>query len=118
MITTSGSPVPSGALAPGTQLVAVNRAGISMRSLVPRGHTVFHITNETGLTHDLVLRSASGAAAAASLPSNGRTILQAAITDRSYSIACTMPGHAEAAEFTTYAGGTPLNAPPAAPPRR
>lgn len=117
MITTSGSPVPAGALAPGTQVVTVNRGGIAMRSLVPRGHTVFHITNETALQHDLVLRTASATAASAAVPPRGRTVLQAPITERVYTLACVTAGHGETAEFATYAAGTPLNVPPAAPPR-
>lgn len=102
MITTSGSPVPANALAPGTQLVTVRRTGITMRELIPRGHTVFHITNETSEPHDLVLRGASDAAVPAALPAAGRSVLQARLTDRAYALVCATPGHAERAEFSTY----------------
>lgn len=102
MITTSGSPVPAGALAPGTQLVTLSRTGISMRELIPYGLTVFHITNETAAPHDLVLRSASGTAVPAALPAAGRAVLQARLTDRAYTLVCATPDHAEAAKFSTY----------------
>lgn len=106
MITTSGSPVPAGAPAPGTQFVMLDRAGISMRELIPRGHTVFHITNETAAPHDLVLRNASGTAVPAALPAAGRSVLQARLTERAYALVCATPGHAERAEFSTYVPGT------------
>ncbi|HEX6096220.1 MAG TPA: hypothetical protein VF432_07855 [Thermoanaerobaculia bacterium] len=105
MITTSGSPVPADALAPGTQFVMLDRAGISMRELIPRGHTVFHITNETAAPHDLVLRGAAGIAVPAALPAAGRSVLQARLTERTYALVCVTPGHAERAEFSTYVPG-------------
>jgi hypothetical protein len=105
MITTSGSPVPANALAPGTQLVTVSRTGIAMRELIPRGHTVFHITNETGVPHEMVLRSVSGTAVPAALPAAARSVLQARLTDRAYALVCATPGHTERAEFSTYVPG-------------
>lgn len=105
IITTSGSPVPANAVAPGTQLVTVSRTAISMRELIPRGHTVFHITNETAGPHDLVLRGAAGTAIPAALPAAGRSVLQARLTDRAYALVCVTPGHAERAEFSTYVPG-------------
>lgn len=110
MITTSGSPVPSDALAPGTQLVTMSRTGIAMRELIPRGHTAFHITNETAVPHEMVLRSASGTAVSAAVPAAGRSVLQARLTERAYALVCATPGHAERAEFSTYVPGV-------APPR-
>lgn len=106
MITTSGSPVPADALAPGTQFVTVSRTGIAMRELIPRGHTVFHITNETAVPHEMVLRSASGTVVPAALPAAGRSVLQARLTDRAYTLVCATPGHAERAEFSTYVPGS------------
>lgn len=105
MITTSGSPVPADALAPGTQLVTVSRTGIAMRELIPHGHTVFHITNETPVPHAMVLRSASGTAVLAALPAAGRAVLQTRLTDRAYTLVCATPGHVERAEFSTYTPG-------------
>lgn len=105
LITTSGSPVPADALAPGTQLVMLDRDGISMRALIPRGHTVFLITNETAAPHDLVLRGAAGTAVPAALPPAGRSVLQVRLTERTYALVCATPGHAERAEFSTYVPG-------------
>lgn len=112
-VSTGGSPVPSGALAPGTQLVTLHRGGIEMRTMIPRGQTVFHILNETALHHDLVLRSASGIVASAAVIPGGRTILQVSIADPAYVVACVTPGHAERADFATYTAGAPLKLPPA-----
>lgn len=108
IVTTSGSPAPASAPAPGTAFVTVSATGISMRGLIPRGHTAFHIVNQTRTAHDLVLQSASGGAVQAAVAPADRRVVQARLTERSYSLVCTSPGHAERAEFTTYAPGTPI----------
>lgn len=108
IVTTSGSPAPANAPAPGTEFVTLSAAGISMRELIPRGHTAFHITNRESQGHDLVLRSASGAAVHARIAPGGSGVLQARLTEPAYTLLCTSPGHAERAEFTTYAPGTSL----------
>jgi hypothetical protein len=106
IITTSGSPLPADALAPGTQQVVVRETEISMRELVPRAHTVFHLTNETAIAHDLVLRAASGSVVGATLPAGGRSVLQARLGEGQYTLECTTPGHGERAEFSTYVPGS------------
>lgn len=111
MITTSGSPVPASAVAPGTQLVTLSASGISMRSLIPRAHTAFHIRNETASRHDLVLRSTTSSAAI-TVPAAKDVVLQAMLSDPAYELACVTPGHSERARFTTYVAGRPLNQPP------
>lgn len=111
MITTSGSPAPARAVAPGTQFVTLRGGGISMGSLIPRGQTAFHIRNETGAPHELVLRTARGTAARVTVPATGGAVLQAMLGERRYELICSTPGHAERAEFTTYVAGTPLHAP-------
>lgn len=107
VITTAGSPPPASAAAPGTTFVTVARGRIDVQPLLPRAHTVFHIQNETAVAHELAVRGATGSAMA-SLPPNGRTVLQLLLGTGVYEVACTTPGHQERARFETYAPGVPL----------
>lgn len=116
-ISTAGSPAPVEALAPGTQLVTVHRTGISMRQMVPRGHTAFHIRNQTPVPHEIRVRGANGVAGKAAVSPGGRTILQMPVTEPSYELVCITPGHRGRAEFSTYAAGSPPDARRAGPPR-
>ena len=108
MITTSGSPAPAGAVAPGTQFVTLRSSGISMRSLIPRAHTAFHIRNETASSHDLVLRTTTSSVPV-TIPAAEGAVVQTMLNDAVYELVCVSPGHSERAQFTTYVAGTPLN---------
>lgn len=116
-VTTSGSPVPASAVAPGTETVAITTGGFTVRPLLPRGHTAFSIDNETGVAHDVLLRGQTGSGAAA-VPARGRTVLQLLLRDPEYELVCTTPGHAERAAFKTYMPGRPLGNPTDAAPSR
>ena len=113
-IATAGSPRPASAAAPGTTYVTVANGRIDVQRLLPRGHTVFHVRNQTGDAHQLVVRGGTGSATA-SLPPDGRAVLQLLLGNGSYEIACTTPGHAERTRFETYTPGVPLQAPANAP---
>ena len=116
-VTTSGSPVPASAVAPGTETITISDAGFSVRPLLPRAHTAFRIANNTDTPHALTLRGASGSAAAA-VPARGEAVLQLLLTDAQYELVCTTPGHAERAQFKTYRAGVPQRSPAAAAPSR
>ena len=107
-ITTSGSPPPASAPAPGTTFVTVANGRIDVQRLLPRGHAVFHVRNQTDLAHELVVRGSTGSATAI-LPPNGRTVLQLLLGSGAYDVTCTTPGHQESARFETYAPGVPLD---------
>ena len=111
-ITTTGSPRPASAAAPGTTFVTVASGRIDVERLLPRGHSVFHVRNQTAVAHQLVVRGGTGSATA-SLPPNGMTVLQLVLGTGSYEIACTTPGHEERARFETYAPGVPIPSPKA-----
>lgn len=115
-ITTAGSPPPASAAAPGTTFVTVANGRIEVQRLLPRAHTVFHVRNQTGVAHEIVVRGATGSVSAP-LPPNGRTVLQLLLGPGAYEIACTAPGHREVARFETYAPGRPLKLPAGAAPR-
>lgn len=115
-ITTAGSPPPASAPAPGTAFVTVESGRIQAQRLLPRAHTVFHIQNRTDVAHEIVIRGGTGSATA-SLPANGRTVLQLLLGAGAYDIACTMPGHQERARFETFAPGVPLGSTAPAPAR-
>ncbi|HYC89091.1 MAG TPA: hypothetical protein VEO54_07760 [Thermoanaerobaculia bacterium] len=117
VLATSGSPRPASAAAPGTTFVAVGRGRIEIQPLLPRAHTVFHIKNQTAVAHQIEVRGEAGSATA-SLPANGRTVLQLLLGTGAYDIICTTPGHQERARFETYAPGVPLNATAKGPVRR
>jgi hypothetical protein len=106
-ITTSGSPPPALAVAPGTTFVTVASGRIDVQRLLPRGHTVFHVKNETDVAHEIVVRGGDRSATAP-LPPKGGTVVQLRLGSDSYEIACTVPGHAERAQFETYVAGIPL----------
>lgn len=106
-LATAGSPPPAAAPAPGTTFVTVERGRIGVQPLLPRAHTVFHVRNETGIAHQIVVRGGTGSATAA-LPPNGRSVLQLLLGTGAYEIACTIPGHKERARFETFAPGVPL----------
>ena len=113
-ITTSGSPPPASAPAPGTAFVTVASGRIEAQRLLPRAHTIFHIQNQTAVAHELVVRGDTGSATG-SLPPNGRTVIQLLLGTGAYDITCTTPGHQEHARFETYAPGVPLDTPAKAP---
>lgn len=114
VITTAGSPPPASAPAPGTAFVTVAGGRIEAQRLLPRAHTVFHIQNQTGVAHEIVVRGGTGSATG-SLPPNGRTVLQLRLGTGAYDITCLTPGHQESARFETYAPGVPLGTPGKAP---
>ena len=116
MIATSGSPRPETAVAPGTQFVTIGSSGISMRALIPRGHTIFQIQNETESRHDLVLQENGKGSVSAGVEPVGRATLQTILNAAAYRMVCTTPGHDETAQFTTYQAGSDL-APRTAPSR-
>jgi hypothetical protein len=107
-LATSGSPRPASAAAPGTTFVTVGSGRIDVQRLLPRAHTVFHIENQTAVAHEIVVRGGTGSATA-SLPPNGRTVLQLLLGTGAYEITCTTPGHQESARLETYAPGVPIN---------
>lgn len=109
-LATAGSPPPASAAAPGTTFVTVRSGRIDVPRLLPRAHTVFHIQNQTAVAHEIVVRGGTGSARA-SLPPNGRTVLQLLLGTGAYDIACTAPGHQESARLETYAPGVPLDSP-------
>ena len=116
-VTTSGSPVPASAVAPGTETITISDAGFSVRPLLPRAHTAFRIANNTDTPHHVTLRGATGSAAAA-VPARGEAILQLLLSDAQYELVCTTPGHSERAQFKTYRAGVPQRSPAAAAPSR
>ena len=116
-VNTSGSPPPASAPAPGTTFVTVANGRIDIQRLLPRAHTVFHVRNQTALAHEIVVRGGTGSATA-TLPPNGRTVLQLLLGTGAYDITCTTPGHQERARFETYAPGVPLDMPAKEPVRR
>lgn len=114
-ITTSGSPPPASAAAPGTTFVTVANGRIEVQRLLPRAHSVFHVRNQTDLAHEIVVRGGTGSVTA-TLPPNGRTVLQLLLGPGAYDVTCTIPGHRESARFETYAPGVPLESTATAPP--
>ena len=116
-LATAGSPPPALAVAPGTTLVTVGSGRIDVQSLLPRAHTAFHIRNQTAVAHEIVVRGGTGSATA-SLPPNGRAVLQLFLGTGTYDVTCTTPGHQESARFETYAPGVPLDSTAKAPPGR
>ncbi|HEX7154823.1 MAG TPA: hypothetical protein VF618_25290 [Thermoanaerobaculia bacterium] len=117
VLATSGSPRPASAAAPGTTFVTVRSGRIEIQRLLPRAHTVFHIQNETAIAHEIEVRGGTGSATA-SLPPNGRTVLQLLLGPGVYDITCTTAGHQERARIETYVAGVPLDTPVEAPVRR
>jgi hypothetical protein len=113
-LATSGSPRPALAAAPGTTFVTVDRGGIDVQRLLPRAHTVFYIRNQTAIAHEIVVRGGTGSATA-TLPANGRTVLQLLLGTGAYDITCTIPRHQESARFETYVPGFPIDTPAKAP---
>lgn len=113
VITTAGSPPPASSRAPGTAFVTVAQGRIDVPPLLPRAHTVFHVHNQTGAAHEIVIRGGTGSATA-SLPPKGTTVLQLLLAAGAYEIECTIPGHQERARFETYAPGVSLTGPAAA----
>jgi len=109
-LATAGSPRPASAAAPGTTFVTVVSGRIDVQRLLPRAHTVFHIENQTAVAHEIVVRGGTGNSTA-TLPPNGRTVLQLLLGTGAYDITCTTPGHQESARFETYAPGVPLDTP-------
>lgn len=109
-LATAGSPRPASAAAPGTTFVTVANGRIDAQRLLPRAHTVFHVRNQTDLTHEIAVRGVTGSVTA-TLPPNGRTVLQLLLGTGAYDITCTTPGHRERARFETYAPGVPLDMP-------
>ena len=104
---TAGSPPPASASAPGTTFVTVAAGRIEVQRLLPRGHTVFHVRNDTALAHQLVVQGSAGSASAA-LPPNGNAVLQLLLGSGAYDIVCTTPGHRERTRIETYAPGAPI----------
>jgi hypothetical protein len=88
--------------------VTVGNGRIEVQPLLPRAHTVFHVQNRTAEAHQLEIRGGTGSTTA-SLPANGRTVLQLLVGTGAYDIRCTTPGHEEGARFETYAPGVPLD---------
>ncbi len=116
-LATAGSPRPASAAAPGTTYVTVANGRIDVQRLLPRAHTVFHVRNQTGIAHEIVVRGGNGSVTA-TLPPNGRTVLQLLLGTGAYDITCTTPGHQEHARVETYAPGVPLDLPAKEPGRR
>jgi hypothetical protein len=106
-LATDGSPPPALVTAPGTTFVTVTTMGIEVQRLLPRGHTVFHVQNQTVAAHDIVIRGATGSATA-SLPAKGRSVIQLLLGIGAYDVTCTVAGHQERARFETYVPGAPL----------
>jgi hypothetical protein len=109
-ISTSGSPPPASALAPGTFRIGIERDGLEMRKLIPQGHAVFHIENRTGQAHAIVVRGAGGEAST-DVPQTGRAVVQLVVGPGRYDVFCTVAGHSERAAFETYVAGAPLKLP-------
>jgi hypothetical protein len=105
-VTTSGSPPPAVAVA-ASENVTIAPGRIEVRPLIPRGSTVFRMTNETGAAHSIVLRGASGEAPVA-VAARSAAILQVALVDPDYELICTTPGHRERARFETYRPVAPI----------
>jgi hypothetical protein len=106
-LATAGSPPPASAPAPGTTFVTVTEGGIEVPRLLPRGHTVFHVQNQTGAAHEIAVRGATGSVTAP-LPAKGRSVIQLLVDEKAYVITCTIPGHQEHTRFETYVPGTSL----------
>lgn len=116
-LATAGSPRPASANAPGTTFVTVRTGRIEAERLLPRAHTAFHLRNQTAVAHEIEVRGGT-ASSTASLPPNGRAVLQLLLGTGAYDIACTTPGHQERARFETYAPGVPIDTPAKTPGRR
>ena len=112
VITTAGSPRPASAAPPGTTFVTIGSNGIDVPRLLPRAHTAFHIENQTGVAHEIVVRGGTGSSAAR-LTAKGRAVVQLLLGVGAYEIACTVPGHSERARFETYVAGAPIDPHPA-----
>lgn len=110
VLATAGSPLPATVVAPGTTFVTVGSGRIDVQRLLPRAHTVFHVRNQTAVAHEIEVRGGTGSTTA-SLPPNGKTVLQLLLGAGAYDIRCTTPGHRESARFETYAPGVPLDTP-------
>jgi hypothetical protein len=109
-LATAGSPPPASAAAPGTTFMTIANGRIDVQRLLPRGNTVFHVRNQTDLAHEIAVRGGTGSVTA-TLPANGRMVLQLLLGTGAYDITCTTPGHRESARFETYAAGVPLDTP-------
>jgi hypothetical protein len=111
-ITTSGSPPPAVAAAPGSEAVVIRAGTIELRPLLPRGHTAFRIEDATGTSHQLVLRGSSGGSAATTVSADGAGLIQMNLVDPAYELVCTSEGHTERAQFKTYVPGVALRTRP------
>lgn len=112
-VTTSGSPIPASATAPGMELMTIRDTGITTRPLLPRGQTVFRIENDTGRPHQLELRTPGGDMHARTMvPVGAEAVLQARLDAPSYELVCVTPGHDERTRFDTYVAGTVLQLEP------
>ena len=111
LLTTSGSPPPASAVTSGSETVTIDAAGLSVRPLLPRGHTAFRVRNQTAAAHDLVLTGGPDVAEA-TIPARGTVVLQMLLRAETYELACVIPGHTERAGFRTYVPGTRLEIPP------
>ena len=107
VITTTGSPPPASAEAPGTEIVRIRKEVIEVRPSLPRAHTVFRMVNETEQSHDIVLRGPSGDVTT-SIPPRETRILQLRLVDAAYELTCVAPGHRERGRFETYRPGAPV----------